>query len=76
MVQAYCTLLGQPNSLPPTIHCIYQGMQIMSGSATILFGRDWATVVAERFGKEGGIWKGRYEMTVVYSEDGAATKPP
>jgi len=59
----------------------------MGGSAMILFGREWATVVTWRFGndtgkqnsngkREGGRRKGRYERTVVYSKDDAATNPP
>jgi hypothetical protein len=58
-------------------------MQIMGGSATILFGREWSTVVMWRFGKdtgkrnrEGGRRKGRFERTVVYSKDDATTNPP
>jgi len=59
----------------------------MGGSATIQFGREWPTVVTWRFGKdtgkqnskgkrEGERWKGRYERTVVYSNDDAVTNSP
>jgi hypothetical protein len=55
----------------------------MAGSATILVGTEWPTLVAWRFGedtgkqnREGGRRKGRYERTVVYSKDDAMTKPP
>jgi len=59
----------------------------MGGSAMILFGREWPTVVTWRFGKdtgkqngkgkrEGGRQKGRYERMVVYSKDDAAMNPP
>jgi len=52
----------------------------------ILFGREWPAVVMWRFGKNtgkqnskgkrgGGRRKGRYERTVVYSKDDAATNP-
>jgi hypothetical protein len=59
----------------------------MGGSATILYGREWPTVVKWRFVKdtgkhnskgkrEGGRRKGRYERTVAYSKDDAAMNPP
>jgi len=59
MVRAYCTLLGQPKSLPPTIHRVSKRMQIMGVSTTILFGRKWPTVVTWRFGEEAGGEKGK-----------------
>jgi hypothetical protein len=62
-------------------------MQIMGGSATILFGKEWATVIMLRFGKDRGkqhskgkkdrgSQKGAYEGTVVYSKEDAVMKPP
>jgi len=84
---AYCTLLVQPKFSLPAIHCIDQGRQIMGGNKTILFGREWPTVVMWRCGKdtvelnckgkrERGRPKGRYERMVEYSKDNAATNPP
>jgi len=59
----------------------------MGGSATILFGREWPTVVMWRFGKDTGYQnregkregerrKGRYERTDVYRKDSAAKNSP
>jgi len=54
IVQSYCIFLGQPKSLPPAIHCIYQKIRIMGISATVIFGREWHIVVIWRYGKETG----------------------
>jgi len=54
MVWTYCTFLGQPKCPPPAIHCICNRTQNMAVSTTILFWRDWPTVVTWRFENEIG----------------------